>query len=95
MDVNMDVKIKLKFIVDDCLDSYGDADYPFDSVERAQAGNVQSALQSLGFEVSLSDAAAIWERYSLSLQAGWMSGAETVESASECLIIFCSDASSL
>ena len=77
-------------VVADAKGSY-DCDYPFDSAERELAANVQAALCQLGHEVSLSDAAAVWEAYSLHLQAGWLAGAETIKSAGECLRVYCAD----
>lgn len=64
-------------------------DYPFDVTYRALAANVQAALLQLGQEASLSDAAAVWEAYSLHFQAGWLDGAETIKSAGECLSHYC------
>lgn len=40
--------------------------------------NVQRALKELGQEVNVGVAAAVWEHYSSSLAASWMSGADTV-----------------
>lgn len=77
-------------IVSDTKGSYA-CDYPFDATERDLAANVQAALQQLGHEVSLSDAAAVWEAYSMHLQAGWLDGAETIKSAGECLSVYCAD----
>ena len=66
-----------------------DCDYPFNADERSLAANVQAALHQLGHDASLSDAAAVWESYSLHLQAGWLDGAETIKSAGECLRNYC------
>ncbi len=74
--------------VTDCANSYF-CEYPFDLTERAQASNVQAALKELGFEVSVADAAAIWESCSGHLHAGWMTGAETLNSARETLLSYC------
>ena len=76
--------------VADCANTYS-GEYPFDLTERAQASNVQAALMELGFDVSVAHAAAIWESYSGHLQAGWLDGAETVNSARETLLIYCID----
>lgn len=67
------------------------SDYPFDEIERAEAANVQAALRMLGHEVSISDAAGLWENYSFHLQAGWITGAETVKSAGECIRHYCEE----
>lgn len=76
--------------VADCPDTYA-GEYPFDLTERVQASNVQAALKQLGFDVTVAHAAAIWESYSRHLQAGWLAGAETVDSARETLLIYCID----
>ncbi len=76
--------------VADCADKYS-IEYPIDVTERALACNVQAALKELGFDVSVSHAAAIWEAYSRHLQAGWLVGAESVFSAREILLIYCNE----
>ncbi len=52
--------------------------------------NVQTALREFGQDVSVSMAAAVWEHYSASLAASWMSGADTVKSAKVALFMYCS-----
>ncbi len=60
-----------------------------DAEERQDAGNVQIALQELGQPVSLKVAAEVWRHHSNSLMAGWMLGAETIESAKKTLFFYC------
>jgi hypothetical protein len=57
--------------------------------ERQDAVNVQRALQELGQPVSLEVAAEVWRHHSKSLMAGWMAGAETIESARKTLFFYC------
>lgn len=57
--------------------------------EIADAHNVQLALRELGQEVTVDIAASVWKHYSQSLMAGWMSGAETVQSAARTLYLNC------
>ncbi|WP_255435072.1 MbcA/ParS/Xre antitoxin family protein [Rhodoferax sp. BLA1] len=57
--------------------------------EVSDAHNVQLALRELGQDVSIDVAASVWKHYSQSLMAGWMSGAETVESAASTLYLQC------
>ena len=57
--------------------------------ERQVAVNVQIALQELGQPVSLEVAAEVWRHHSNSLMAGWMLGAETIESAKKTLFFYC------
>jgi hypothetical protein len=52
--------------------------------------NVQLALKELGQVVSVGLAAAVWEHYSSSLSASWMSGADTVRSAQKALFYYVS-----
>jgi hypothetical protein len=56
---------------------------------REDASNVQAALKELGIDVSMEDAVAVWVRYSNSMCAGWMVGAETVRHSKLALISFC------
>jgi hypothetical protein len=60
-------------------------------LQNQEARNVQEALYQCGFEVSISDAAAVWEDYSdsLGIRVSWMAGAETVESAKRILEVHC------
>ena len=60
--------------------------------ERQYAVNVQMALQELGQHVSLEVAAEVWRHHSNSLMAGWMLGAETIESAKKTLFFYCMNA---
>jgi hypothetical protein len=60
--------------------------------ERQDAVNVQMALQELGQPVSLDVAAEVWRHHSNSLMAGWMPGAETIESAKKTLFFYCMSA---
>ena len=60
-----------------------------DAEERQDAVNVQIALQELGQPVSLEVAAEVWRHHSKSLMAGWMAGAETIESAKKTLFFYC------
>ena len=57
--------------------------------ERQDAVNLQMALQELGQPVSLEVAAEVWRHHSNSLIAGWMPGAETIESAKKTLFFYC------
>ena len=57
--------------------------------EVSDTRNVQLALHQLGQDVSLEDAACVWKRYSQSLMASWMSGAETVQSAARTIYLNC------
>lgn len=54
----------------------------------SDAINVQLALKELGQEVSVGLAAAVWEHYSSSLAASWLSGADTVRSALRMLSVY-------
>lgn len=63
--------------------------YPYDAKDRQDAANIQQALRELGFDVTLSVAARVWEEYSQSMSASWLSGADTVKDAKETLIQFC------
>lgn len=51
--------------------------------------NVQMALREMGHEVNLDIAARVWMHYSNSLCAGWMSGAQSQESARICIGTYC------
>lgn len=57
--------------------------------EISDAHNVQLALRELGLEVTVDVAASVWKHYSKSMMAGWMSGAETVQSAARILYLNC------
>ncbi len=60
-----------------------------------EAINVQKALLELGQKVSISTAVLVWEHYSQSLMARWLSGAETLQSARKTLLRYCSGHPSL
>ena len=60
--------------------------------ERQVAVNLQIVLQELGQPVSLEVAAEVWRHHSNSLIAGWMIGAETIESAKKTLFFYCMNA---
>ena len=62
---------------------------PESSTFRADTINVQMALRELGHEIDLDTAATVWMHYSNSLCAGWMSGAQSQESARVCIATFC------
>ena len=81
----------LEEVVADARGNYGDQDYPFNETERREAAHVKSALLGLGYEVSLADAAAVWEAYSQQLQAGWLDGADTVQVALGGIMLLCSE----
>jgi hypothetical protein len=51
--------------------------------------NIQKAMLRLGHDVSYETAAAVWIHYSQALCAGWMSGAESMESAATALYLNC------
>jgi len=51
--------------------------------------NIQDALKALGQEVSIETAASVWIHYSKSLCAGWMSGADSIDSAAKTLFLNC------
>lgn len=50
---------------------------------------VQSALSELGQDVSVSIAVRVWQHYSNSILAGWLTGADTVASATDALYSYC------
>jgi hypothetical protein len=60
-----------------------------DPKELQDAVNVQMALQEFGQPVSLQVAAEVWRHHSNSLMAGWMLGAETIDSAKKTLFFRC------
>lgn len=51
--------------------------------------NIQDALRKLGREVSIETAASVWIHYSQSRCAGWMSGADSIDSAAKTLYLNC------
>lgn len=51
--------------------------------------NIQEALRKLGQEVSSETAASVWIHYSNSLCAGWISGADSIDSAVKTLYLNC------
>lgn len=82
-----------KVLADLVMDMKGNCppDYPQHPAEREDAKNVQAVLRQLGHDVSLSDAAAIWQHYSNEQHAGWLTGAETISGAASCLKYFCEE----
>ena len=77
---------KLSNLVHECK-STENAKHEIDPSDEwyQDAINVQLALNELGQEVSVGLAASVWEHYSSSLAASWMSGADTVRSAQKTL----------
>jgi hypothetical protein len=57
--------------------------------EVSDARNVQIALSELGQDVTIDVAASVWQHYSRSMMASWMSGAQTVQSAARTLYLNC------
>lgn len=51
--------------------------------------NVKLALRELGHDVDSDTAARVWKHYSGSLLAGWMHGAQTMESARMTILGYC------
>ena len=83
----LDLRANLASLIEKCS---GAADgSQLDASEIADATNVQKALRELGQKVSIAIAGAVWRHYSQSLLAGWMSGAETVQSAKKTLYFYC------
>lgn len=58
---------------------------------KALSLNIQRALSELGFNVTLIDAMNLWEAYSLSMNASWLSGSESVSGAKEFIETFLDD----
>lgn len=89
MELPPDARGTLTEIVEGSRGRYpAEVNYPFDEGERAQATNVQTVLKNMGYDVTLSDAAAVWECYSGAYQAGWLDGADTVKEVYEHLVCF-------
>jgi hypothetical protein len=74
-------------LITECSMSAGSV--PESADYRDDAINVQMALRELGHEVSLDTAARVWIRHSQSLCAGWMSGAQSRESARVGVLGYC------
>lgn len=63
--------------------------YPSNPMDRATAGFVQAACRKLGHEVSIGEAAALWESYLQAIQDDWPDDAYTTAGAQQCLRLFC------
>ncbi|MDO8972109.1 MAG: hypothetical protein Q7U74_15550 [Saprospiraceae bacterium] len=50
---------------------------------------VQHALRELGQHVNVSTAVRVWQHYSNSILAGWLTGADTIESAKKAIYRYC------
>ena len=68
--------------------------YPSSAGFRADAEHVRVALLQLGYDVPLHVAATFWERYSEHMEAGWLAGPDTVESAVATIGSYCADLAS-
>lgn len=53
------------------------------------AFRIQSALRELGQQTNTATAALVWLHHSQAVLAGWLSGADTIESAKEALYSYC------
>jgi hypothetical protein len=80
-------KANLARLISECSRASGAV--PESTAFRPDTINVQMALRELGHEVNLDTAARVWMHYSNSLCAGWMSGAQSQESARVCIGIYC------
>ena len=85
-------RANLSGLIKECSDIADTKSGDISAEERQDAVNVQIALQELGQPVSLDVAAEIWRHHSNSLMAGWMPGAETIESAKKTLFLYCMNA---
>ena len=85
-------QLNLSSLIKVCSDLADAKTGDVDAEERQVAVNVQIALQELGQPVSLEVAAEVWRHHSNSLMAGWMLGAETIESAKKTLFLYCVNA---
>jgi hypothetical protein len=56
--------------------------------ELNTVNNVKSAMALLGHDISQGEAKSIWELYSMSCQAGWMMGGDTILDAKNVLECF-------
>lgn len=63
--------------------------FPSNPYDRQTAGFVQAALQKLGHEVSIGEAAAFWQNYACCLQEDWSEDVYTVPGAILCIIEYC------
>jgi hypothetical protein len=89
-DYSENIQVHLMRTVSKCRGLYDLQKYPLKDKEmREDASNLQAALKELGLDVTMDDAAAVWVRYSNSMCAGWMVGAETVKHAKLALISYC------
>jgi len=88
LDRDGDAKNILAAIVAAAADCYTPgAEHPHPD-ERASAAIIQDALLKLGFEVSLSTAASVWETYSEAFQAGWLDVPMSESDVAEILVNF-------
>jgi hypothetical protein len=83
-------KVKLKKVLDH-VSSEHSINYPNHSEEIAEAENLKAALKEFGFDVYLCNAAYLWEAYSRSLQAGWITGPSNIDEAKNCIVCFVDD----
>jgi hypothetical protein len=51
--------------------------------------NIQEAVRKFGHDVSFETAASVWIQYSKTLYAGWISGADSIDSAAKILYLNC------
>ncbi len=56
---------------------------------KEDTSNVQLVLRELGHDVDTDTAARIWKHYSNSFLAGWMHGANSIESAKMAILAYC------
>lgn len=63
--------------------------FPANPYDRQTAGFLQAALHKLGHEVSIGEAAAFWQNYSLCLQEDWSDDVYTVPGAVQCILQYC------
>jgi len=79
----------LSLLIDRCSTSCADSGEPSDTTQYEHVVNVQAALLELEHDTSLAVAVTVWRHYSRSLMAGWMPGAETVDTARRTLLFYC------
>ena len=83
------IRVNLTRLVSKCRGLYDPEKDPLDRKMRKDAVNVQAVLKELGLDVTVNDAAAVWVRYSNSMCAGWIAGAENNARAKLTLISHC------
>ncbi len=81
------LRVTLARLVSICGKDTGTA--PEASEFDEDTSNVKLALRVLGHEVDSDTAARVWKHYSSSLLAGWMHGAQTIESARMTILGYC------